>query len=142
MNTTPMNVYQTRVRSHQTDLNAAMYHGAYFDLFDDARIERFRQIGYTYQTMLEGGWTAVIRRLEAEFYAPAWMDDEIRVVVDLPTFRRATMTVGYRCLREDTLLAVGIGVYAFLNPQRRPLRVPADLVEIVERNANALAGTT
>ena len=73
----PLNVYHARVRSHQTDLNAAMYHGAYLDLFDDARIETFRRMGYTYERMLAGNWGIFIRTVHCEFHAPAFMDDLI-----------------------------------------------------------------
>ena len=49
MDDSPLNVHEFRVRTHQTDLNAAMYHGAYFDIFDDARIETFRRMARSIQ---------------------------------------------------------------------------------------------
>src|SRR5450759_1200588 len=97
----PINVYRTRVRSHQTDLNAAMYHGAYFDVFDDARIETFRRLGYTYEHALEGGWSPVIRRVDCEYYAPAHMDDEIEITVTVPRLTPAKMTIRYDCRRAN-----------------------------------------
>src|SRR5664280_2872295 len=37
-----LNVRLARVRMHHTDLMGCVYHGTYFDLFEDARSEMFR----------------------------------------------------------------------------------------------------
>lgn len=129
--TSPINVYETRVRSHQTDLNAAMYHGAYFDVFDDARIETFRRLGYDYARAVAGGWSPVISRAECRYYAPARMDDPLAITVSVPKMGPATMTIRYECRRHDDLLAVGQVVFAFLDGSGKPIRLPADLRQIV-----------
>ena len=133
--TAPVNLYSTHVRSHQTDLNRAMYHGAYFDVFDDARIDVFRRLGYTYERSVSEGWFPVIRRVACEYFAPARMDDAITVSVLVPALSKATMTVRYECRREDTLLAVGHVVFAFLDASGRPVRLPAALRAMVLETA-------
>jgi len=127
-----LNVYQARVRSHQTDLNAAMYHGAYLDLFDDARIETFRRMGYTYARMLAGNWGVFIRTVQCDFHAPAFMDDLISVTVSIPRLTTATMIARYECRRGAELLVVGENTYVFVDGQRKPLRVPHDLRALIE----------
>jgi acyl-CoA thioester hydrolase len=124
-------VYLTRVRAHQTDLNGAMYHGAFLDIFDDARIETFRQLGYTYERLARGGWNAIIRRVDCEFYAPARMDDLLAVNVHVEKMSSATMTLRYECRRDTQLLALAHAVFAFLDRQGKPTRVPADLRQVV-----------
>jgi acyl-CoA thioester hydrolase len=134
----PLNIYFARVRSYQTDLNAAMYHGAYLDLFDDARIETFRRLGYTYERMLAGHWGVFIRAVHAEFHAPAFMDDLISVTVCIPRLTTATMTARYECRRAEELLAVGENTYVFVDDARKPLRVPRDLREVIDQYAELL----
>jgi acyl-CoA thioester hydrolase len=134
----PLNEYHARVRSHQTDLNAAMYHGAYLDLFDDARIETFRRMGYTYERMLAGNWGVFIRTVHCEFHAPALMDDLISVLVCIPRLTTATMTARYECRRRQELLAVGEITYVFVDGNRRPLRVPGDLRALIDQYRNLL----
>jgi acyl-CoA thioester hydrolase len=129
---TPLNVYHARVRSHQTDLNAAMYHGAYLDLFDDARIETFRRMGYTYERMLAGNWGVFIRTVHCDFHAPAFMDDLIWVTVSIPRLTTATMTARYECRRGEELLVTGENTYVFVDGNRKPLRVPRDLQALIE----------
>jgi acyl-CoA thioester hydrolase len=138
----PLNVYRARVRSHQTDLNAAMYHGAYLDLFDDARIEAFRRMGYTYERMLAGNWGVFIRTVHCEFHAPAFMDELISVLVCIPRVTTATMTIRYECRREQELLVVADNTYVFVDGNRKPLRVPRDLREVIEQHRYLLDPST
>lgn len=129
-----INVYQTRVRSHQTDLNAAMYHGAFLDVFDDARIETFRRVGYDYARMVEARWSPVIRRIECEYYVPARLDDVLTIVVHVVRVTVATMTVRYRAMREGALAAEARVTFAFLDERGKVMRFPADLREVIDRH--------
>lgn len=138
----PLNVYFARVRSHQTDLNAAMYHGAYLDLFDDARIESFRRMGYTYERMLAGNWAVFIRTVHCNFHAPAFMDDLISVTVCIPRLTTATMTARYECRRGQELLVEGENTYVFVDGRRKPLRVPRDLRHVIELHRDLLNPAT
>jgi acyl-CoA thioester hydrolase len=138
----PLNVYQARVRSHQTDLNGAMYHGAYLDVFDDARIETFRRIGYTYARSRDGGWFPVIRRLDCEFYNAARMDELLSIHVHVEKMSTATLTIRYTCYRDGTKLAVAHVVFAFLDARGKPLRLPSDLRLVVKEHAELLVPVT
>ncbi len=146
--TAPPNVYLFRVRSHQTDLNAAMYHGAFFDVFDDARIDTFRRMGYTYERMLAGEWGVVIRSVHCEFSLPAFMDQLLSITVTVPRLSRATLTLQYECRRGNERIALGQIVYVFVGADRRPRSFPADLREVVQnyiavsRGADAPAGVS
>ena len=136
------NVYQTRVRAHQTDLNGAMYHGAYLDVFDDARIETFRRLGYTYERLLRDGCAAVIRRVECEFYSPARMDDLLSIHVHVEKVSAATMSLRYEGRRDRQLLALARAVFAFLDLEGRPTRVPAELRRVVIEHEALLSSAT
>jgi YbgC/YbaW family acyl-CoA thioester hydrolase len=137
-----LNVYFARVRSHQTDLNAAMYHGAYLDLFDDARIEAFRRMGYTYERMMAGNWGVFIRTVHCEFHAPAFMDDLLSVTVCISRLTTATMTARYECRRGRELLVVGENTYVFVDGNRKPIRVPRDLRDVIEQHSYLLMQPT
>lgn len=127
----PANVYRTRVRSYQTDLNGAMYHGAYLDIFDDARIETFRRLDYTYERFAAAGWNLIIRHVDLDFLRPARMDDQIAITVLVERLTPATMTARYECRRDVEVLSVGHVVYAFLDMLGKPVRVPADLRQLI-----------
>jgi acyl-CoA thioester hydrolase len=109
-----------------------MWHGAYLNIFDDARIESFRQVDYTYARVLEEGWLLVIRRVECEYFAPAYMDDVLQVGVSISGMTRATLKIGYECSRGAERLARGLITYAFVDAAGKPLRVPATLRTVIE----------
>jgi acyl-CoA thioester hydrolase len=132
----PPNVQHMRVRSHQTDLNGVVWHGAFFGIFDDARIESFRHFDYTYARLLDEGWMLVIRRVECDYLAPAYMDDDVTVTVTVAALRPATLRLGYDCRRGETLLAKAVITYAFLDRSGKPIRVPATLREVIEEHAD------
>lgn len=125
------NVYPTRVRAHQTDLNGAMYHGAYFDIFDDARIETFRHLGYDFARMQTTGLRPVIHRVECQYFAPALMDERLTVTVTVERMRPATLRLRYACRRGAQLLALGHATFAFVDANGKPGRVPQDLRELI-----------
>ena len=128
----PFNVYPTRVRAHQTDLNGAMYHGAYFDIFDDARIETFRHLGYDFARMQTTGRRPVIHRVECQYYAPALMDELVMVTVTIERLTPATLRLRYACRRGEQLLALGHANFAFVDAGGKPGRVPCDLRQLIE----------
>lgn len=132
MHADPVNLHRTRVRSHQTDLNGAMYHARFFDIFDDARIETFRRLGYTYEQFKAEGWVLVIRRVECDFRMPALMDDVLTVTIQVERFTRATMVARFECRRDGDLVASGRTTYAFLDMSGRPRAVPERVRALAE----------
>jgi YbgC/YbaW family acyl-CoA thioester hydrolase len=132
------NLYETRVRSHQTDLNGSMYHAAFFDIFDDARIDVFRSLGYSYDRAVEAGWRLIVRRVECEYYRPAQLDDELQITVEVEGIRPALLECRFECRHGGQLVARGHVAYAFLNERGRATRTPPDLRELIEQQASVL----
>jgi acyl-CoA thioester hydrolase len=129
----PANWVRMRVRTNQTDLNAAMYHGAYFDC-----VEVFRRLGYTYARTLNEGFVPVVRHAACEYYHPASMDEEIEVRVYIGDMTAATLLVHYPTYLGSQLIAMGEVRFVFLNRQGRPIRVPASLRACIERYSEIL----
>jgi acyl-CoA thioester hydrolase len=130
----PLNVHYFRVRPHQTDLNGAMYHGAYLDIFDEARIETFRSMGYAYEDLLRDGCAAVIRHVTCDFQLPALMDELLSVTVTIARQRPASLRIRYECRRGEQALVRAEVEFAFIGVNGRPQRVPARLREVIDQN--------
>ena len=107
-------------------------------VFEAARVDTFRQIGYTYDRTKDEGFVPVVRRVECEYLRPAFMDDLLEVVVRVPSITAARLHVHYDVYRTDELLAHGEVVFVFLDAAGRPLRVPASLRQCVEVYAAVL----
>ena len=131
----PINLYRTRVRSHQTDLNGVVWHGAFLGIFDDARIETFRALHYTYARVVAEGWQLVVRRVQCDYLSPARMDDLLSVRVTVPAMTRATLQLAFECRRDGAEIARGVNTYVFLDLRGKPIRVPESLRTLIQEQA-------
>ena len=131
----PRNVRRIRVRMHHTDLMGAVYHGTYFDLFEEARTEIFRDLGYTYRDCTEDeGRLMVIVRAACDYKRPARMDDELAIRVFVSTVTRVRLAFGYHVHLAETgaQVATGEQVFAFLDARTsRPTSVPPLLAALI-----------
>ena len=131
----PRNVRLVRVRMHHTDLVGAVYHGAYFDLFEDARTEVFRALGYTYRDCVEGeGRLMIIVHAACDYVRPAQMDDELAIAVRADTLSRARLGFVYdvSLASDGKQVALGRHLFAFLDVRtKRPVAVPPRLAALV-----------
>ena len=131
----PRNVRHVRVRMHHTDLVGAVYHGTYFDLFEDARTEVFRALGYTYRDCVEGeGRLMIIVRAACDYKRPARMDDELAIAVTVESLTRVRLGFAYAVSLAATgqSMAFGQHMFAFLDAQtNRPTSVPPRLAALV-----------
>jgi acyl-CoA thioester hydrolase len=75
-------VFETRVRSQWSDVDVAgiVYFAAYWRFVERAEMEFFRELGFPYDRVFEeyGFWLPRVR-CEAEYHAPAMMDDWFRL---------------------------------------------------------------
>ena len=131
----PFNVRQVRIRMHHTDAMGAVYHGTYFPLFDEARTEVFRDLGYTWRDAVEGeGRAMVIVHVACDFKRPARMDDLVAIEVHVARLTRVrlafryTVTLAY----SGALVATGEQTFVFLSTTtNRPTSVPPNLAACI-----------
>ncbi len=128
-----------RVRTNQTDLNGSMYHGAFFDCFEAARVDVFRRLGYTYERTLSEGFVPVVRRASCDYRRAAFMDQEFVVTVSVKKMTAATLAVGYEASVDSLILANGEVVFAFLDRAGKLIRIPSSLRQCVEDNRDLLS---
>ncbi len=135
----PMNVSRVRVRMYHTDLVGGVFHGRYFDLFEEARTEAFRRAGFHWEQTHRDGIAFVVTKIGAEFYKPAAMDDELAIAVFVTRLTKARCVVEYEVRRagEEELLARGHTDFAFFDTRRNRL---VGVPESVRRAIFACAG--
>jgi acyl-CoA thioester hydrolase len=145
------NARRVRVRMYHTDLVGAVYHGTYFDLFEEARTEVFRALGYTYRDCVEGeGRIMIIVHAACDYLHPARMDDELVIAVQVEVITRARLTFVYDVSlgTGGKRVALGRQVFAFLDTlTQRPTSVPPRLAALIRATPefgliSASAGTT
>ena len=123
----PLNVSRVRLRMYHTDLVGGVFHGRVFELFEEARTEAFRRLGFEYRITDEAGIGYLVTSVAARFFKPARIDDLIRVAVFVDDLRLAQILIAYEGRRDadGELLFTGETKFAFVDRERgRPARVP------------------
>jgi acyl-CoA thioester hydrolase len=131
-----MNLSRIRVRMFHTDLVGGVFHGRYFDLFEEARTEAFRRAGFHWNMTHEDGIAFVVVQADCRYFRPTAMDDELEIAVFVTKLGRARCTVEYEVRRagDPPLLALGHTAFAFYDTHRGKLvAIPASVREAVYR---------
>lgn len=130
------NVALVRLRMYHTDL-VGVFHGRIFELFEEARTEVFRHLGFTYQSLLDRGVVMIVTHVEASFSRPLRVVDEpLECAVFVSHLGRARLTVEYEVRRagEAAAAVTGHTAFAFVDTARnRPVPVPAEIRATIER---------
>ncbi|MCX7805743.1 MAG: acyl-CoA thioesterase [Planctomycetota bacterium] len=118
-----------RVRFQEVDMMRIVWHGHYLAYFEEARRAFGRKWGLDYDVFLANGVAAPIVRVEAEFYAPARLGDELEVAARFLEVEGAKMEFEYEVRNAGgKLLAAGASVQAFVREDGTLLLTPPDFL--------------
>ena len=94
-----------RVYYEDTDAGGVVYYANYLRFCERARSECLRVLGFSQRQLLDaGGPLFVVRSVQADYLAPARLDDNLSVVSTVKALRRVSMGVSQQIFREDKLL--------------------------------------
>lgn len=115
-----------RVYYEDTDAGGIVYHAQYLCFAERGRTELLRSIGVDHRQLLaeEGGIFAV-RRLTADFRAPARLDDALAVETRARACSGARLFLVQDIKRDDQVLVSLDVELVFINADLRPRRLPA-----------------
>lgn len=123
-----------RVRYAETDAMRFVYHANHLVYFEVARTEALERLGHPYSLLEERGVAIPVLQAHCDYVSPARYGDDLVVlmVADLPD--RLRVRFDYEIRRGSPtgeLLSTGHTVHVCMNPQGRPIRIPADLAEAI-----------
>ncbi|MGR3758509.1 MAG: tol-pal system-associated acyl-CoA thioesterase [Tranquillimonas sp.] len=120
--------FPLRVYYEDTDLGGIVYHANYLRFTERARSEWVEAMGIDQMRLKdETGTVFAVRRIEADFLAPARLGD--RLVVETAVADRA----GARIVLDQIVLRDGVALFrarvtlAAMGPSGRPVRLPPAL---------------
>ncbi|MCC5986746.1 MAG: tol-pal system-associated acyl-CoA thioesterase [Pararhodobacter sp.] len=124
--------FTLRVYYEDTDLAGIVYYANYLKFIERARTEWVRELGVDQRAMKEGaGLVFAVRRVEADYLAPALHDDVLMVESSVSSARRAQITLRQEVRRGDELLFSALVSIVCLDAQGRPRRMPEALAPMV-----------
>lgn len=113
------------VRYAETDMMGVVYHGSYLPWFEIGRTNLLKENGLPYRQLEADGFFLPVLEVGVKYHRPALYDDNLRIVTTMQERPTLRIRLNYEIFRDQTLLASGQTVHAFIDRQGRPVRPPA-----------------
>lgn len=124
----PAHLHAVRVYYEDTDLAGIVYYANYLRFIERARTEWVRACGVDQVALrAEAGIVFAVRRVEADYLAPARFDDVLEVRTSLKTFGGARIELLQDIWRGDQRLFASVVTLVAIGVDGRPVRLPARL---------------
>ena len=129
---TPFHQLAVRVYYEDTDFSGRVYHASYIRFMERGRTEWLRTLGYEHGALAgEQRVVFAVRRLEIDYFAPAAIDDLLRIETRVAAVRGAAIEFAQIVARGDKTLAAATILVAALR-DGRPMRIPPALRALLE----------
>ena len=112
------------VRTYECDSYGHVNHAVFVNYLEHARLQYMRAVGYDYNGLIQAGYFTVIARLEIDYKAPAYADDELQIESEPVSVRRITGVVQQTIRRGDTVIAIAKVQWCVVNREGQPARPP------------------
>lgn len=117
-----------RVYYEDTDMAGIVYYANYLRYIERGRSEWVREIGLDQNRMKDvDGIVFAVRRVEADYIAPARLDDQLIVKTWVESLGAARMIMGQRVTRGDTELFRALVTVVCMTLEGRPVRLPKNI---------------
>jgi len=132
--------WPTRVYYEDTDAGGVVFYANYLKFFERARTEWLRAKGYSQRELVQNrGLIFVVKNTAVDYLAPARLDNELKLTVEVKELRKASMSFAQEawCIQgsESTLLARGHITIVCVNAANfRPQAIPADMLEHIKQS--------
>ncbi|NJS15033.1 MAG: tol-pal system-associated acyl-CoA thioesterase [Sphingopyxis sp.] len=123
----PTHIFRARVYFEDTDLSGIVYHANYLRFMERARSDMLRLAGIDQRAANdagEGAWA--VTDVAVRYRRPAKLDDDLTVISTVEAVRGASVIIAQRVMRDDQILTEARVTAAFITPDGRPRRQPAD----------------
>ncbi len=120
--------FDLRVYYEDTDFGGIVYYANYLKFIERARSEFVREVGVDQVALKQDeGIIFAVRRVEADYLAPAKYDDQLTVHTTPLQVTGARLVFRQDVKRGDELLFSAIVTIAALNKSGQPTRMPANI---------------
>ena len=107
-----------------TDMGGIVYYANYLKFIERGRSDWIAELGLDQEALRLAGTVFAVRRLEADYLAPARFGDVLQVETVPGLLRGARLEMAQRVLRDDTVLFTAQVTLVALGPTGRPARLP------------------
>ena len=122
------NVHELPVRIYyeDTDAGGVVFYANYLKFAERGRTEFLRDIGFeNSQLFKENRVLFLVKRVEAEYFTPARLDDSLTVKTKLLTLKNTSFEMKQDVMRGEQLICAMNIVLVCVGEDGRPFRLPA-----------------
>jgi acyl-CoA thioester hydrolase len=119
--------FPVTVHYEDTDLSGFVYHANYLKFIERARSDWVRGLGLDQTAMRAGGLVFAVHRIEADFLAPARLDDRLTVTTDVASRSPVRLTAAQSVWRDHACLFRAQVTLVCMTTDGRPRRLPTAL---------------
>ncbi|WP_299028691.1 tol-pal system-associated acyl-CoA thioesterase [uncultured Sulfitobacter sp.] len=117
---------EIRVYYEDTDMAGIVYYANYLRFIERARSDWVREVGIDQLAMKKAGVVFAVRRVEADYIAPARYGDVLEVRTTLDSLSAAKMVMGQQVWCGDTLIFTASVLIVCIGESGKPVRLPAE----------------
>ena len=119
--------HKIRVYYEDTDLAGIVYYANYLKFIERGRSEWVRDLGIDQVAMKQDdGIVFAVRRIEADYLAPAKFDDELLVETRVEAVFGASLVLNQDVTRAEQVLFSCVVTLVAVNESGAPVRLPAN----------------
>ena len=116
---------QARVYYEDTDAGGVMYHANHIKFCERGRTEYLRSFNLQNSDLhAENGVLFVVRRIEADYFRPARLDDLLTVKTSLSAMKNTSFMMRQEILKGDDVLFGADVLIVTVNTEGRPTALP------------------
>ncbi|MBE0453799.1 tol-pal system-associated acyl-CoA thioesterase [Roseovarius autotrophicus] len=123
--------FPVRVYYEDTDMGGIVYHANFLKFIERARSAWVRDLGLDQNEMRAHGTIFVVRRVEADFLAPARFDDMLEVVTETTSVTAARLMMDQTVLRAGAPLFHAVVTVVCVGQNGQPVRLPANIRQLL-----------
>ena len=123
-----------RVRYSDTDQMGYVYYGRYASYYEVARVELFRNLGFSYKKLEEEGIGMPVIDMETKYLLPIKYDEEITIRTRIEKLPSSRIIFHYKILNQNNDLAnTAKTTLTFINLlNKKPVRTPKELLDLIK----------
>lgn len=119
--------FAVTVHYEDTDLSGFVYHANYLKFIERARSDWVRGLGIDQNALRTAGLVFAVHRIEADFLAPARLDDRLEVTTAVAGRSPARLVLDQAVARGGAVLFRARVTLVCMSVEGRPRRLPAGL---------------
>ena len=119
--------FPVTVHYEDTDLSGFVYHANYLKFIERGRSDWVRGLGIDQNRLRAEGLVFAVHRIEADFLAPARLDDRLTVQTQIAGRTPARMVLAQQVVRSGAILFRARVTLVCMTVQGRPRRLPEGL---------------